>query len=300
MQRDFVGYGGNSPIVVWPERARLAINFVLNYEEGAESNILNGDEESESYLTDLPFVTPLKNDRHLSVESMFEYGSRAGVWRLLNLFEEHQIPLTLFATGLALERNPPLIQHLKQSTHEIAGHGYRWINYRYISEETEKLHIKKTIEGIEMLTQKKVKGWYTGRRSPNTRKLIVEAGLYYDSESYADDLPYWIHIQESLSPHLVIPYSLDCNDLHYATSPGWNTGTDFFEYLKATFDCLYREGEKYPKMMTISIHSRFSGRPGRAEALSRFINYLKEFDHLWICRREDIADHWYRHHPFKD
>lgn len=290
MQRDFIGYGLHIPKVVWPQKARIALNFVLNYEEGSEANVLDGDEYSESYLTDLPGVLPLKGERHLSVESNFEYGSRTGVWRLLRLFEEYNIPLTVFATGLALERNPPFAEVLKHSKHEIAGHGYRWINYRNIDESIEQEHIQKTIKIIETLTQKKVVGWYSGRKSIHTRKLIVKAGIQYDSDSYADDLPYWVKV--SNQNHLIIPYQLDTNDFRYASTPGWNTGEDFFQYLKASFDCLYREGLKSPKMMSVGLHPRLSGRPGRCEALYRFINYVKEFDQAWICKREDIANYW--------
>ena len=234
MQRDFIGYGNRLPKVIWPEKGQIAINFVLNYEEGSESNILDGDRQSESYLTDLPGVIARDGDRHLSVESLFEYGSRAGVWRLLDLFNVYDIPLTLFATGLALERNPKLAEILKNSTHEIAGHGYRWINYREKDEGEERQHIQKTIHTIQTLTGKKVVGWYTGRASKNTRKLCMEAGLLYDSDSYADDLPYWVDV--SGRNHLVIPYNLDANDARYAISPGWSSGDDFFSYLKATFD----------------------------------------------------------------
>lgn len=290
MQRDLIGYSHHFPKVVWPHQARLALNFVLNYEEGSEANILDGDDHSEGYLTDLSGATALKGERHLSVESHFEYGSRAGIWRLLHLFDEYHIPLTIFATGLALERNLPLAEILKHSQHEIAGHGYRWIDYRTVSEVVEREHILKTIQIIQTLTHKKVVGWYTGKRSVHTRKLIVEAGLQYDSESYADDLPYWV--KESDQNHLIIPYQLDTNDFRYAITPGWNTGEDFFQYLKASFDCLYREGMKSPKMMTVGLHARLSGRPGRCEALYRFINYVKQFDQVWVCRREDIANHW--------
>lgn len=294
MKRDFVGYGDSLPRVVWPQNAQIAINFVLNYEEGSESNVLDGDPESESYLTDLPGIVPFKGERHFSAESLFEYGSRAGIWRLLHLFDDYNIPITVFATGLALERNPALVQKLKQSSHEIAGHGYRWINYYTLSKELEREHIQKTIHLIQDLTQKKVTGWYTGRRSSNTRKLIVEAGLRYDSDSYADDLPYWVEVSDQ--NHLIIPYNLDSNDARYAITPGWNTGEDFLQYLKATFDCLYREGELNPKIMTIGLHARLSGRPGRCNALRCFFDYIKQFDKLWICRREEIADHWYRYH----
>lgn len=291
MQRDLIGYSHDFPKIVWPNNARLALNFVLNYEEGSEANILDGDDHSEGYLTDLPGAIALKGERHLSVESHFEYGSRAGIWRLLRLFDEHNISSTLFATGLALERNPPLAERLKHTKHEIAGHGYRWIDYRTVIESIEREHILKTIQIIQTLTQKKVVGWYTGRRSNYTRQLIVEAGLLYDSESYADDLPYWVKV--SNQNHLIIPYQLDTNDLRYAMTPGWNTGEDFFNYLKSTFDYLYKEGEKFPKMMTVGLHARLSGRPGRCEALYRFINYVKQFDQVWICRREEIANHWH-------
>lgn len=295
MKRDLIGYGGCLPKVVWPLSARLALNFVLNYEEGSELNVLDGDEHSEDYLTDLPGAIALKGERHLSVESMFEYGSRVGIWRLLHLFEEYNIPLTIFATGLALERNPSLVDILKNNDHEIAGHGYRWINYRNVSKSLEREHIQKTIEIIQTLCQKKVMGWYTGRRSVNTRQLIVEAGLRYDSDSYADDLPYWVQV--SNRNHLIIPYQMDTNDARYATSPGWNTGEDFFQYLKATFECLYREGLRSPKIMTVAVHARLSGRPGRFEALYRFIKFVKQFDNVWICRREEIANHWYKIAP---
>lgn len=295
MQRDLIGYGGSYPKFTWPNQARVALNFVLNYEEGAEANILDGDEFSEAYLTDLPGITPLKNQRHLSVESLFEYGSRAGSWRLLGLFERHQLPLTIFATGIALERNPPLVEKLKRSPHEIAGHGYRWINYREVSEVVEREHIRKTIALITALCSKKVNGWYTGRRSPQTRQLVAEEGLRYDSDSYADDVPYWTQINHR--PHLIIPYQLDTNDARYALSPGWSSGEDFFQYLKASFTCLYKEGAVSPKMMTVGLHPRLSGRPGRCEVLERFILHVKQFEHVWICRREEIADYWYEHHP---
>ncbi|WP_068468905.1 allantoinase PuuE [Candidatus Protochlamydia phocaeensis] len=292
--RDLIGYGNRLPKAVWPQNARLAVSFVLNYEEGSERNVLDGDAQSESYLTDWPGLAPLKDERHLSAESLFEYGSRAGIWRLLSLFERYRLPLTLFTTGLALERNPTLAAKLRESPHEVAGHGYRWINYNEVDEALEREHIKKTLGIIQSLTQKDVAGWYMGRRSKHTRKLIIEAGLRYDSESYADDLPYWESLEGK--KHLVIPYALDTNDARYATSPGWNTGEDFFSYLKDAFDYLYQEGLAFPKMMTIGLHARLSGRPGRCAALARFIDYILSFDRIWICRREDIANHWYRHY----
>lgn len=290
MDRDFIGYGNHLPVVNWPKQGRLALNFVLNYEEGAERNIADGDDQAEDYLIDWPKFTAQKNERHLSSESLFEYGSRAGVWRLLSLFDDYKAPLTLFATGLALQRNPDLAENLKKSPHEIAGHGYRWINYSQMPEEIEREHIEKTLLAIRNLTEKTVSGWYTGRTSSNTRKLIIEAGLLYDSDSYSDDLPYFIN------KHLIIPYALDTNDARYATSPGWDTGKDFFQYLKDSFDALYREGENFPKMMTVGLHARLSGRPGRTEGLRRFLDYVAPFNDVWICKREEIAKYWIQHH----
>lgn len=294
MQRDFIGYGNQIPKVSWPHQARIAVNFALCYEEGAECNILDGNTHSEGYLNDIPGAMALENTRHLSVESIFEYGSRSGVWRLMRLFQDYKIPLTVFVTGFALERNLLLANVLKDSSYEIAGHGYRWINYRELDSETEKEHIQKTLAVIKNLTGKIAKGWYTGRKSGYTRELIVEAGIQYDSDSYADDLPYWVKVKDQ--NHLIVPYALDTNDMKYATVSGWNSGIDFFNYLKQAFDYLYREGESYPKMMTIGLHPRLSGRPGRCEVLRNFIRYIQSFEHVWICRREEIADHWLRYH----
>lgn len=299
MERDFIGYGKRCPQVVWPQQARLALNFVLNYEEGAEQNVLDGDRQSENYIVDFPGIESLEGQRSFLAESLFEYGSRVGVWRLLRLFEEFSIPITVFATGLALERNLPLAQHLGERPHEIAGHGYRWINYRGMDEATERAHIRQTLQSLQTLTRKKIVGWYTGRRSINTRKIIVDEGLCYDAESYADDLPYWVKVDEK--KHLVIPYSLETNDVRYTLSPGWNTGEDCFLTLKAAFDQLYREGEAFPKMMSVGLHARLSGKPARCQALRRFVEYVQGHDHVWICKREEIADHWYRHHQlFED
>lgn len=291
MQRDLVGYGEITPKKLWPQGARVIINFVINYEEGSERSILEGDETSENYLTDLPGVEAFKG-RHFSVESLFEYGSRAGVWRLLRLFEQYKFPVTVFSTGMALERNLDLADKLKKSNHEVAGHGYRWINYRTVPKEVEKEHIEKTIATLESLTKKKVTGWYTGRKSDNTRNLIVDAGLRYDSDSYADDLPYWVVVGEQ--PLLIIPYALDTNDMRYVTSPGFCSGDDFFKYLRSTFDELYLEGDKAPKLMTIGLHPRISGHPGRCHALRRFIEYILEYEQIWVCKRDEIADYWYK------
>lgn len=295
--RDYIGYSGNYPHKCWPNQAKIAINFVLNYEEGAEQNILDGDNASEAYLTDLPGITSLEGQRQLSSESMFEYGSRAGVWRLLNLFKEYNLPLTIFASGMALLRNPDVAKELANSQHEIAGHGYRWINYRDMPVTEEREHIATTLAIIDRQCHKKVYGWYTGRKSENTRRLIIDAGLSYDSEAYNDDLPYWIKTNNK--PHLVIPYSLDTNDARYAITPGFNNGYDFLNYLKLYFDCLYREGSESPKMMTIGLHPRISGRPGRCEALRRFVEYALSYSQVWICRRDEIFKHWHDTFPLK-
>ncbi len=278
MERNLVGYAGNPPQIAWPNQARIALNFVINYEEGSERCVLDGDEESESYLTDFE---PVKG-RNLSTESMFEYGSRVGIWRLLQLFDSKKIPLTFFATGLAVKRNPHFAQYLQESSHEVAGHGLRWINYRDVEEDKERRDIRETLDILEALTKKQVKGWYTGRKSMNTRKLIIEQGLLYDSDSYADDLPYWVN------SHLVIPYSLDINDCQYAKPSGFSSGEDFYTYLKAAFDCLYREGGK---MLTIGLHPRISGKPAPCEFLRKFVEYVQPFD-VWICKREEIAAEW--------
>lgn len=297
MDRDFIGYGGNPPKVKWPKNAQIAINFALNYEEGSERNILDGDDESESYLTDIPGLIPLKNQRHLSSESIFEYGSREGIWRLLNLFDRFNLPMTIFTTGLALERNPVFAEKLKNSDYEVAGHGYRWIDYKQVDEKTEKEHIEKTIKIIQSMTGKTPLGWYTGRRSINTRKLVFEANLLYDSDSYAGDLPYYEKINQK--PHLIIPYSLDTNDFRYATPQGFVTGDDFFSYLKNSLDFLLEEGKHFPKMMTIALHPRLSGRPGRALALKKFIEYTISFERVWIAKRDEIANFWLKNYPIE-
>ncbi|ODN44027.1 polysaccharide deacetylase family protein [Piscirickettsia litoralis] len=295
--RDLVGYGSKPIQPKWPDQAQIAINFVVNYEEGAESNVIHGDAQSESYLTDLPGITPLSNQRHLSSESMFEYGSRCGIWRLLKLFDDKNIPITFFATGLALELNPLLCDYLKNSSHEIAGHGYRWISYQNFTKAEEKIHFQKTLTIIKEKTNKAVSGWYTGRRSPFTRELIIEHGLKYDSESYSDDLPYWLKNKGNNTSHLIIPYTLDCNDGRYAMQPGWNSGEDFLNHLKNTFDCLYQEGKTSPKMMSVGLHPRLSGRPGRSEIIKKFIDYILRHKNIWLCTREEIAHHWYNNHP---
>lgn len=293
-KRDFIGYGNNVNFH-WPKKNKLAINFIINYEEGAEQNILNGDETSESYLVDIPNIMPLKNQRHLSCESMFEYGSRTGIWRLVNLFDEYKIPLTFFCCGLALECNEIFAKYLKQSNHEVAGHGYRWINYRDVDYTTEKQHFEKTINTIIALTSKKIYGWYTGRSSENTQKLISSHNFLYASDSYADDLPYWQSYENKMQ--LIIPYNLENNDMHYVTCPGYASPDDFLQQLIFNFDCLYRESSHHATLMTIGLHPRLSGKPARTETIRKFLDYILPYKNIWFCRRYEIADYWAAHYP---
>ena len=292
--RDLIGYVGHPPQPHWPGDARLAIQFVLNIEEGAESCILNGDAASESYLHELPGRPARIGERDLSVESLYEYGSRAGVWRILDLFAERNLPLTAFATGKALELTPEIGQALSSAGHEVAGHGYRWLDYRNITEEDERQHIRMTLELIERICGKRAVGWYTGRVSTNTRRLLLEQGNFlYSSDAYNDDLPYWI---TSSPPHLIIPYTLVNNDVRYLLPTGFSTGEDFFQSLKDAFDQLWQEGESHPKMMSVGLHCRISGHPARARALARFLDYVQAHEAVWICRREEIARHWIANH----
>ncbi|MCH8183813.1 MAG: allantoinase PuuE [Proteobacteria bacterium] len=296
--RDLVGYGGNPPDPQWPGGARLALSFVLNYEEGGERNILDGDPESETFLTEILGQPALQGERNLFVEDIFEYGSRAGFWRVLRLFREHQIHFTSWAVGIALARNPDAARAMAADGHEVASHGWRWIDYRGMAEDEEREHIRRTVETIEKLIGTRPYGWYTGRYSENTLRLVAEeGGILYSSDTYNDDLPYWRLVEDK--PFLMIPYSLDANDMKFSTTPGWMSGDDFFTYLKATFDQLRREGETEPKMMSVGLHCRMAGRPGRAAALARFLDYVKEFDDVWIAKRIDIARHWMEHHPYR-
>lgn len=293
--RDLTGYGGNPPNPHWPGGARLAVQFVLNVEEGAEQSIVNGDEQSEGYLHELPGRPPRLGERDLSVEGMYEYGSRAGAWRVLDLFAARDLPLTAFAVGLALELNPELGRALSAAGHEVAGHGYRWIDYRTIPEAEERRHIRLTIEAIERICGTRPVGWYTGRVSQNTRRLLrEEGGFLYLSDAYNDDLPYWL---ADTPPQLVVPYTLVTNDARYLMSNGFASGADFFALLKDAFDLLWQEGEHRPKMMSIGLHGRISGHPARAMALARFLDYVQSHDAVWVCRRADIARHWMAVHP---
>lgn len=305
--RDMVGYGRNPPHPRWPNQARLALQFVLNYEEGAENCVLDGDPASEVFLSEIVNAQAFPM-RHMSMESLYEYGSRAGVWRVLRAFERHRLPLTIFAVAAAVKRNPEAAAAFKELGHEIACHGLRWISYQSVDVATERAHMAEAIATLREVFGAAPLGWYTGRDSPNTRRLVVEhGGLLYDSDSYADDLPYWTRVTTGPDDaprevsHLVVPYTLDTNDMRFATVQGFNSGTQFFDYLKSAFDALYREGDpnglNAPKMLSVGLHCRIIGRPGRIEALERFLDYVVQHQQVWICRRVDIAQHWIRTHP---
>jgi len=294
--RDMVGYGAAPPDPQWPGGARIALQIVLNYEEGAEQCILHGDPASESFLSEIVGAQSLPGVRHMSMESLYEYGSRAGVWRLLRVFERRGLPLTVFGVAMALQRNPEAAAAMVAGGHEIASHGWRWIDYQFIDVETERQHIALAVAAIEKLTGQRPPGWYTGRDSPNTRRLVVQhGGFLYDADSYSDDLPYWQSIDGKA--HLVVPYTLDCNDMRFATLAGFSTGNEFFQYLRDAFDLLYREGEHTPKMMSVGLHCRLAGRPARTAALERFLDHVQRHEKVWICRRVDIARHWIAQHP---
>jgi putative urate catabolism protein len=289
--RDLVGYGPNPPNAKWPRGARVALNFVLNYEEGGENAILHGDRASEAFLSEIVGAQPLEGVRHMSMESLYEYGSRAGVWRILALFARHKLPLTVYGVAMAMERNPAAVQAMLKAGHEIASHGWRWINYQDVPLELEREHMQRAIGIHRRLTGERPLGWYTGRTSPNTRRLVVEdGGFVYDADDYSDDLP-WYDTRYG-KPQLVVPYTLDANDMRFATAQGFNSGDDFFNYLKDSFDVLYAEGGR---MMSVGLHCRLIGRPGRIASLEKFVRYVKS-KKVWITRRIDIARHWLKHH----
>jgi putative urate catabolism protein len=295
--RDMVGYGAHPPDPNWPGEARLAVQFVINYEEGGENCVLHGDASSEAFLSEIVGAQPYAGLRHMNMESLYEYGSRAGFWRLHRLFTARGIPVTVYGVALALERNPAAVEAMLRAGWEIASHGYRWIDYQFVAEEVEREHLCKAIDIHTRITGSRPLGWYTGRCSPNTRKLVAEeGGFLYDADSYADDLPYWV--TDYGEPHLVIPYTLDANDMRFATNQGFNSGDQFFTYLKDSFECLYSEGETAPKMLSVGLHCRLVGRPGRAAALARFLDYVQSHKRVWLCRRIDIARHWRAHHPY--
>jgi putative urate catabolism protein len=294
--RDLIGYGQNPPDPKWPGNARVALQFVINYEEGGENAIIHGDPASEAFLSEIVGADPWPNQRHMSMESIYEFGSRTGFWRLHRLFTERQIPVTVFAVGMAMARNPEAARAMVEADWEIASHGYRWIDYRSVSEAVEREHIALAMDSILQACGAVPVGWYTGRTSENTRRLVLEhGGFLYDADSYADELPYWDY--EHGRPHLVVPYTLDANDMRFATPQGFNAGDQFFSYLKDSFDTLYAEGETAPKMMSVGLHCRLVGRPGRAAALARFLDYVQGHEKVWLCRRVDIARHWIKHFP---
>jgi len=311
--RDLVGYGRKPPHPQWPGQARVAVQFVLNYEEGGENAVLHGDPASEQFLSELfnPAAYPA---RHLSMEGIYEYGSRAGVWRILREFERRGLPLTVFGVGMALQRNPEVAAAFVELGHEIASHGWRWIHYQDVDRETEREHMALAVRTIEQLTGVHHgtpgaihgAGWYTGRDSPNTRQLVVDhGGFEYDSDYYGDDLPFWMKVRRSdgqVVPHLVVPYTLDTNDMRFSLPQGFSQADDFFTYLRDSFDALYAEGDPAgldrPKMMSVGMHCRLLGRPGRIVALQRFLDHVEKHDHVWVCRRIDLARHWKRVHPF--
>ena len=292
--RDMIGYGAKGKKISWPNNAKLALQIVLNYEEGGESCVLNGDKHSETFLSEIIGSKAIYG-RHISMESIYEYGSRAGFWRLDKLFKENKIPVTIFGVGLALKNNPEVCEAIKNGNYEIAAHGYRWIDYQGIKKSVEKKHMLEAIKTIKNIFGTRPIGWYTGRCSPNTRDLVFdEGGFLYDSDSYSDDLPYWEY--RGKKKQLIIPYTLDNNDMRFATNQGFNTGDHFFNYLKDSFDTLYEEGKTSPKMMSVGLHCRLIGRPGRIQSLKRFLDYVLKFDDIWICKREDIAKHWIKNY----
>ena len=296
--RDMVGYGSKPVNPNWPGNAKIAVQFVINYEEGAENCILHGDKASEAFLSEIVGAPALTGVRHMNMESIYEYGSRRGFWRLHKLFSDRKLPVTVFGVAMALERNPEVVAAMNASDWEIASHGLRWIDYQHIDIEVEREHMQQAIEIHERVTGSKPSGWYTGRSSPNTQKLVIENGDFlYDSDSYADDLPYWVNGSEK--PHLVVPYTLDVNDMRFATNQGFNSGDQFYAYLRDSFDTLYAEGPNEAKMMSIGLHCRLVGRPGRIASLARFLDYIQQFDDVWVCRRDSIAKHWHENHSLE-
>jgi len=292
--RDLVGYGSKGKKISWPNNAKLALQIVLNYEEGGENTPLNGDKYSETFLSEIIGAKAIKG-RHISMESIYEYGSRSGFWRLDKLFKEKKIPITIFGVGLALKQNPDVCDAIKNGDYEIAAHGYRWIDYQDIKKSVEKKHMQLAIKIIKDIFGSRPLGWYTGRCSPNTRDLVFDdGGFLYDSDSYSDDLPYWEY--RGKKKQLIVPYTLDNNDMRFATKQGFNTGDHFYNYLKDSFDALYEEGKTSPKMMSVGLHCRLIGRPGRIQSLKKFLDYVLQFDDIWICKRIDIAKHWIKNY----
>jgi putative urate catabolism protein len=293
--RDMSGYGQHPPDAGWPFAARTAVQFVVNYEEGGENCVLHGDAASEAFLSEIVGAQPIPGQRHMNMESLYEYGSRAGFWRLHRLFADRKVPVTVFAIAMALERNPEVVAAMKAAGWEIASHGYRWIDYQFMEEATERKHLRRALETHERVVGERPAGWYLGRCSPNSHRIAAEEGDFvYSADSYADDLPYWDYSFET--PQLMVPYTLDANDMRFATSQGFNSGTQFFDYLKDTFDVLHAEGGR---MMSVGLHCRLAGRPGRAAAVARFVDYVSAHDDAWLATRLDIANHWRQFHAAK-
>ena len=302
--RDLVGYGRTPPDPCWPGGARIAVQFVVNYEEGGENCVLHGDAASEAFLSEITNAVPIPGARHVNMESVFEYGSRVGVWRLLRLFADRGLRLTCYAVGMAIERYPDVAAAMAEAGHELASHGYRWIDYQHVPPDREREDLERAIAAHEAVTGARPLGWYLGRCSPNTRRLVAEeGGFLYDADSYADELPYWDASHAASRQgraQLIVPYTLDANDMRFATPAGFSTGADFFSYLRDSFDLLYAEGATAPRMLSIGLHCRLAGRPGRAAALARFLDYVQRHDQVWICRGIDIARHWHAVHPDPD
>jgi putative urate catabolism protein len=295
--RDMTGYGQQQPHPQWPDNARIAVQFVVNYEEGGENSVLHGDSHSEAFLSEIVGAQPYEGVRHMNMESMYEYGSRSGFWRLHRLFDQRQIPVTVFAVAMAMQRNQSVMDAMMNSNWEVASHGYRWIDYQFVPEQVEIEHLEAAIEIHSRITGERPQGFYLGRTSPNTHRITAELGGFsYSADTYADELPYWK--TDYRMPMLMVPYTLDVNDMRFATAQGFNCGDQFFSYMKDTFDCLYDEGDSAPKMMSIGLHCRLAGRPGRAMAVARFLDYILEKDRVWLTRRIDIANHWRKNFPY--
>ena len=293
--RDLIGYGRNPPDPRWPDRARVAVQFVLNYEEGGERSILHGDKESEAFLSDVLGAVPWPGQRHMNVESMYEYGSRAGFWRLWRLFGARKLPITVFGVARALARNPDAVAAMREAGWEIASHGLKWIDYKDTPEAEERADLIEAIRIHTKVTGARPLGWYTGRISVNSLKLVLEdGGFTYSSDSYADDLPYWV--KGPKGPHVIVPYTLDANDMRFVNAQGFAGSDEFFAFLRDAFDVLYAEGHDAPKMMSIGLHCRLTGRPGRTAGLARFLDHIAKHDRVWVATRLDIARHWINEH----